>query len=457
MRTNFCFVLAGAVLCAWASAAWAGLCPQCQNKFFTPPAGKCKSCGKETDYGALKLCPKCSAQRQECECCEAKTEVKAPEQPAAEPAPAEKPAPPPEKPAAPLEKPPVEEKPPATLPAETPVQATPLEKPGPMPIENLPEAKPPAEQQPAARERIDTTKPGVYTSGKWQYRLDFTDAGTRGEGRWGWLWYDAKKLPRGEVNDYYLTPWGPLYWVDVPKNRWGMHGWMMSPSPQVNRRGRQLNPAPAPANATADPLPKAPTPGAPAKPAPQPAVGQPPSGQPQSGQPQTVQAQPGPKPAATAKPQTLEVGRADSGKRAKVYVGNVIVVRLPGNPTTGFQWQAAAMNSPALRMAGQPQYVRAQTPAGTVGSGGTYVFQFQAVQTGATAIKLAYSRAWEKTKAPADTFTLNVEVAGQPAAAASSDRTAAQPSAGKSSAQAAPARRPASGSGGRFPVLLPWR
>ena len=64
--------------------------------------------------------------------------------------------------------------------------------------------------------------------------------GTRSEGRWGWLTYDGQKLPRGDVNDYYNTPWGPMYWVDVPTTAWGLHGWMPVPLAQNRRQGRAL-------------------------------------------------------------------------------------------------------------------------------------------------------------------------------------------------------------------------
>jgi inhibitor of cysteine peptidase len=393
MRRMLFSVLA-AVVCGWTGPASADLCPKCQNILVTPPAGKCAVCGKETDSGALKLCPKCSSDRRECECCRAKLEgvgsdpaaKSAADKPASEWTPAARPSVDSSLPAKPPEgNPTPEDKPPERLPVEPPANAAPLEKPGATPIEDLPEVKPRAEQ-PADKQpnpaRLDPTKPGTFTSGRWQYRLDITDAGKRSEGRLGWLWYDGKKLPRGEINDYYLTPWGPIYWVDVPKNRWGPHGWMTSPSPQVNRRGRALNsPAVAAKPAAAARLPE---------------------------QPQL--------------PQKLELTKADSGKRARVRVGNVVVVRLAGNPTTGYQWQAAATNSPALRLAGKPQYTAAARSPGVAGAGGTYTFQFQAMQPGTTTIKLFYSRPWEKNRPPAALFTVAVEVLGQAPAAATSGR-----------------------------------
>ena len=118
----------------------------------------------------------------------------------------------------------------------------------PTPPENLPESKPPAElpPDPAAPVRlkpINPAKAGTYTSGKWRYQMQITSPGTRSEGRWGWLTYDGQKLPRGDVNDYYNTPWGPMYWVDVPTTAWGVHGWMPVPLAQNRRQGRALRAA----------------------------------------------------------------------------------------------------------------------------------------------------------------------------------------------------------------------
>ena len=169
---------------------------------------------------------------------------------------------------------------------------------------------PPDPVTPAKLKPINPARAGIYTSGKWRYQMQITSPGTRSEGRWGWLSYDDQKLPRGEINDYYDTPWGPMYWVDVPTTAWGVHGWMPVPLAQNRRQGRPLV------------LPVS--------------ISTPPSS---SGV------------AVPAKPrvQTLEINKSHNGQLAKLRVGNVLVIRLPGDPATGYQWQAASTNSPAVR------------------------------------------------------------------------------------------------------------
>ena len=57
------------VAAGWHQPASAALCAKCRDLMFVDSPGKCIECGQPTGSDALKLCPKCSAKRHQCEHC----------------------------------------------------------------------------------------------------------------------------------------------------------------------------------------------------------------------------------------------------------------------------------------------------------------------------------------------------------------------------------------------------
>jgi inhibitor of cysteine peptidase len=104
--------------------------------------------------------------------------------------------------------------------------------------------------------------------------------------------------------------------------------------------------------------------------------------------------------------QTLEVNRSQNGQMARLRVGNVMIVRLPGNPASGYQWQAGTANTQAVRMTVRPQY--SPSSAGAAAPG-TYTFVFEAVQPGTGSIRLYYVRTNDSGH-PRDAFAVGVTV-----------------------------------------------
>jgi predicted secreted protein len=388
------FVFSAAVM-GWNQSSRAALCGKCRDLMFIDSEGKCSDCGGATASGALQLCPKCSARRHQCEHCLAATTEKDEAMAQSTPhsgdaqgkpsllwtAPTNSgdPARPADAAAARPTGSEINSLPPATTKAERPT-----------PSENLPEGRPSAELPPnppaAARlGPINPSKAGTYTSGKWRYQLQITSPGTRSEGRWGWLTYDDRKLPRGNVNDYYPTPWGPIFWVDVPTTAWGAHGWMPVPLTQDRRQGRALA-APRSILAAGPDQPGTAATGVPASPTSSAAAA-----------------------LSTPRAQKLEINKSHNGQLARLRVGHVLVIRLPGNAASGYQWQAATTNSPAVRLTVRPQYT--PLPSSTTPStSGTYTFIFQAVQPGSGSIRLYYVRPNDPSR-PRDSFSVGVNVA----------------------------------------------
>ncbi|MFL6211230.1 MAG: protease inhibitor I42 family protein [Pyrinomonadaceae bacterium] len=98
--------------------------------------------------------------------------------------------------------------------------------------------------------------------------------------------------------------------------------------------------------------------------------------------------------------------RAD-GQEIELAVGTEFELTLDENASTGFRWQTVASGAPAC------QLVKDDFQAPTndrPGQPGRHVWQFRAVQAGASKIELTYSRAGRERATTGRTFTLRVRV-----------------------------------------------
>jgi hypothetical protein len=97
---------------------------------------------------------------------------------------------------------------------------------------------------PPAPISLDLSKDGAHTSGDWTYDYTITSPGTRSEGYHGKLSYAGTPLPTPlHINDFYETPWGPLYWVGNPVVLFGNHGWMPKPVSRGSAGQAMIDPA----------------------------------------------------------------------------------------------------------------------------------------------------------------------------------------------------------------------
>lgn len=108
----------------------------------------------------------------------------------------------------------------------------------------------------------------------------------------------------------------------------------------------------------------------------------------------------------TSQGERATLSKADHGRQVRVRPGQEIILRLEGNPTTGFSWEVAEIDSATLV---QHKEVEFAPQSNLIGAPGTFTFRFKALQRGATTLRLVYRRPWEKA-APADTFSVHIEV-----------------------------------------------
>lgn len=106
----------------------------------------------------------------------------------------------------------------------------------------------------------------------------------------------------------------------------------------------------------------------------------------------------------------LDITQEENGKDLLLDRGDLLVVYLQANRTTGFGWQPAFSKEGVLRSEGEAYYLPNRTSAHLVGAGGMESWIFRAQKAGSTTLTLGYARPWEKGKAPEEKVSWPVTV-----------------------------------------------
>ena len=114
---------------------------------------------------------------------------------------------------------------------------------------------------------------------------------------------------------------------------------------------------------------------------------------------------------ATSVEEAVSVDADDDGGEVTLAIGDLLVVNLDSNPTTGYGWSLAVDGEvDVLAVAGNEFIAPEALDPPLVGQGGVEVWAFQAVAEGEGTISMEYVRSWEQGVEPADTFSLNIVV-----------------------------------------------
>lgn len=105
-------------------------------------------------------------------------------------------------------------------------------------------------------------------------------------------------------------------------------------------------------------------------------------------------------------PGEVVLADGDDGREITLQRGQPLVIRLEGNPTTGYTWEVAEVDASVLRQVGEAEF---ESESDLPGSGGMQTLRFEAVDTGETTLLLVYHRPFE-TEDPLETFSLDVTV-----------------------------------------------
>jgi predicted secreted protein len=106
----------------------------------------------------------------------------------------------------------------------------------------------------------------------------------------------------------------------------------------------------------------------------------------------------------------IVIDQSDRGRTFEVTEGDLVLVRLAENPTTGYRWEMDAVDERILSL--QCAEYSEEAEAG-IGGGGTRTFSFEAESPGAVQIRLRLRRAWEPEEAAADQFAITIDVQGE--------------------------------------------
>jgi len=116
-----------------------------------------------------------------------------------------------------------------------------------------------------------------------------------------------------------------------------------------------------------------------------------------------------------AEEKTLALRDTDNGKAFTLTDENLVVILLPGNPTTGYSWKVASVEGRALAVEGEVNYLKEDPALRKTGSGGVFAANFRPKDAGKALIIMEYRRPWEKNQPAAKTFSVTVEVKAAPA------------------------------------------
>jgi len=107
----------------------------------------------------------------------------------------------------------------------------------------------------------------------------------------------------------------------------------------------------------------------------------------------------------------VDVDEKDADSQVELEQGQILVVTLESNPTTGYRWEQVESQESYLEQMGEAEFKPSQTgEPPLVGAGGWEIFRFKAISAGQMTLQLVYHRSWEEGVEPLKTFSLQVVV-----------------------------------------------
>lgn len=109
-------------------------------------------------------------------------------------------------------------------------------------------------------------------------------------------------------------------------------------------------------------------------------------------------------------PPNIVLTEQDNAGTVNAEVGQLILVRLRGNPTTGHTWLLELIDGESVVSSGGPVFE--PDPGGGIGVGGFFEFTLKVIQPGPSTLRFIYCQPWNPS-AVAAKFTVTILVSNQ--------------------------------------------
>ncbi len=107
----------------------------------------------------------------------------------------------------------------------------------------------------------------------------------------------------------------------------------------------------------------------------------------------------------------VHVDANDADGQVELEQGQILVVTLESNPTTGYRWEVAEIQESILEQMGEAEFKPSQTGEPPIsGAGGWEIFRFKAISAGQMTLQLVYLQPWVEGVEPINTFSIEVVV-----------------------------------------------
>lgn len=103
----------------------------------------------------------------------------------------------------------------------------------------------------------------------------------------------------------------------------------------------------------------------------------------------------------------IVIVQTDQGKIFEASQGDLILIRLAENPSTGYRWGVDVVDNQTVVLQTSDYLATEELRAG---SGGTRTFTFKAQSPGTVSIRLTLKRKWESEDATIDRFEVTIVV-----------------------------------------------